>query len=386
VSNIQYQQVVVPDGVIDLGVGQPNHALLPFEHVRQAAPSLLDDGPESLQYGAEWGDGHHRVALAEHLSVGYGVPIAPEHLFSTNGTSQALDMVCTVMSVPGDVVIVEDPTYFLAFQIFRDHGLDIRTAPMDGEGIDVAAVVRIVTDVRAAGGRVAFVYVVPAFHNPTSITMSQRRRDDLAAAASAIDVPVLADEVYHLLRHAPGAMPLPMSAYVERAPVVSLGTFSKILAPGLRLGWIHAAPSRLEPFAASGLIVSGGGLNPISSGLATAMIRTGRQAEHLAFVQATLGRRCAAMVAALRATCSDRVSFDVPDGGYFIWLRLPAGISGTQAREAGRREGVDVRHGALFSAVGAPDDHLRLSFAYYDEPDIVEGVRRLARALSSLGT
>ena len=118
-STIQFQQVVVPEGVIDLGVGQPNNAILPVDYVRRAAEMQFNDSPEFLQYGAEWGDGYHRVALGEFLTEAYGVPVVPEQLFSTNGNSQALEMLCTMLTKPGDVVIVEEPTYFLAFQMFR---------------------------------------------------------------------------------------------------------------------------------------------------------------------------------------------------------------------------------------------------------------------------
>ena len=110
-STIQFQQVVVAEGLIDLGVGQPNNAILPVDYVRRAAEMQFNDSPEFLQYGAEWGDGYHRLALGEFLSESYGVPVDPEQLFSTNGNSQALEMLCTVLTKPGDVVIVEEPTY-----------------------------------------------------------------------------------------------------------------------------------------------------------------------------------------------------------------------------------------------------------------------------------
>jgi 2-aminoadipate transaminase len=383
VSTIQFQQVVVPDGVIDLGVGQPNAAILPFDYMRRAAAMQFDDGPDFLQYGAEWGDGRHRVALGAYLTEAYGVAIEPEQLFSTNGNSQALDMLSAVLAKPGDVVIVEEPTYFLAFQMFRDHGLEIRGVPIDGDGVIVEALVDEVKAVRASGKGVAFAYVIPAFQNPTGVTMSQQRREDLAAAASTHDVLILADEVYHLLRHGGGEMPAPMSKYVNEAPVLSLGTFSKILAPGLRLGWIHGSVDRLGALADSGLILSGGGLNPVSSSLATIMMRTGWQAEYVDWLRTTFARRSATMVAALHEHMPDWVEFDIPMGGYFVWLRLPQGADGAALRAVAKRHGVDVRHGAQFSPSGDLGNHLRLSYAFYDDADIVEGVARLGRALRS---
>ncbi|MGZ4679746.1 MAG: aminotransferase-like domain-containing protein [Ilumatobacteraceae bacterium] len=383
-STIQFQQVVVAEGVIDLGVGQPNNTILPVDYVRRAAMLQFGESPEFLQYGAEWGDGHHRIALGDFLSEAYGVPVAPEQLFSTNGNSQALEMLCTVMTEPGDVVIVEEPTYFLAFQMFRDHGLELRGVPLDSEGLVVEALIDEVGAIRAEGKRVAFVYTIPAFQNPTGITMSSQRRRDLVAAAVDNEVLIVADEVYHLLRFAPGPMPPPMSAYVDDGPVLSIGTFSKILAPGLRLGWIHGSIERLGALANCGLILSGGGLNPVTSALATTMIRMGWQQEYLDWLRATFARRSATMVAALIEHMPGWVEYDVPTGGYFVWLRLPAGADGKALRALANQHGVDVRHGAQFSPTGALGNHLRLSYAYYDDADIAEGVARLGRALRSV--
>jgi DNA-binding transcriptional MocR family regulator len=383
VSTIQFQQVVVAEGVIDLGVGQPNNAILPVDYVRRAAMVQFGESPEFLQYGAEWGDGHHRIALGDYLSEAYRTPVSPEQLFSTNGNSQALEMLCTVMTEPGEVVVVEEPTYFLAFQMFRDHGLELRGVPLDGEGLVVEALIDEIAAIRAAGKRVAFVYTIPAFQNPTGITMSAQRRRDLVAAASANEVVIVADEVYHLLRYAPGPMPLPMSAYVDEAPILSIGTFSKILAPGMRLGWIHGSVERLAALADSGLILSGGGLNPVTSTLATAMIRMGWQQEYLEWLRVTFARRAATMVAALVEHMPSWVEYDIPTGGYFVWLRLPPGTDGKALRAHANAHGVDVRHGAQFSPTGALGNHLRLSYAFYDDADIAEGVARLGRALRS---
>jgi DNA-binding transcriptional MocR family regulator len=381
VPTIQFQQVVVPEGVIDLGVGQPNNAILPVDYVRRAAALQFTDSPEFLQYGAEWGDGHHRVALGEYLTAAYGTPVAAEQLFSTNGNSQALDMLCTMLTEPGDVVIVEEPTYFLAFQMFRDHGLEIRGVPIDADGLVVDALIDEISLLRASGKRIAFVYTIPAFQNPTSVTMSAQRRLDLVAAAADNDVLIVADEVYHLLRFAPGPMPPAMSAYVDDGPILSIGTFSKILAPGMRLGWIHGSVDRLAAFADSGLILSGGGLNPVTSSLATAMMRMGWQQEYLEWLRALFAQRSATMIAALRQHMPEWVDYDVPAGGYFVWLRLPLNVDGAALRSLGKEHGVDVRHGAQFSPTGALANHLRLSYAFYDDADIAEGVARLGAAL-----
>ena len=367
--------------MIDLGVGQPNNAILPRDYIRRAAEMQFNDSPEFLQYGAEWGDGYHRIALGEYLTKAYETTVSPEQLFSTNGNSQALEMLSTVLTEPGDVVIVEEPTYFLAFQMFRDHGLEIRGVPIDGDGLVVEALIDEVAAVRAEGKRVAFAYTIPAFQNPTGVTMSAERRRQLVDAAAANDILIVADEVYHLLRFAPGTMPPAMSAFVDEGPIVSIGTFSKILAPGMRLGWIHGSVDRLAALADSGLILSGGGLNPVTSTLATAMMRMGWQDEYVERLRATFARRAATMIGALREHMPDWVEYDVPAGGYFVWLRLPTGTDGAALRRAAKQHGVDLRHGALFSPSGSLGNHLRLSYAFYEDDDICEGVARLGRSL-----
>ena len=211
--------------------------------------------------------------------------------------------------------------------------------------------------------------------------MSAQRRRDLVAAAKAADVLIIADEVYHLLRFAPGSMPPAMSAFVDEGPVLSIGTFSKILAPGMRLGWIHGSVERLAALADSGLILSGGGLNPVTSSLATAMMRMGWQQEYLEWLRATFARRSSTMTSALRQHMPEWVEYEVPIGGYFVWLRLPLNVDGAALRSVAKQHGVDVRHGAQFSPTGRLGNHLRLSYAFYDDVDIAEGVARLGRAL-----
>src|SRR5207342_3191070 len=143
----------------------------------------------------------------------------------------------------------------------------------------------------------------------------------------------------------------------------------------------HGSVATLTALADSGLILSGGGLNPVTSTLATAMMRMGWQHEYLEWLRATFARRSSTMVAALREHMPAWVEYDVPEGGYFVWLRLPPNVDGAALRALGKKHGVDVRHGSQFSATGALGNHLRLSYAFYDDDDIAEGVARLGRAI-----
>lgn len=386
-STLHFRQFEVPEGTIDLGLGQPDPSVYPRELLRRAAAEVLapgrepEGGYEFLQYGAEYGDRSHRIAVARYLTSAYGCPVDPEHVLTTNGNSQGLDLVCTVLARPGDVVIVEEPTYFLARGIFTDHGLTAVGVPSDEHGLDLDALAECLVDLRRNGTPARFVYCIPASQNPTGATMSGDRRLRLLELADEHDLLVVADEVYHLLHYAADPPPLPFSAHVASGRVVSLGTFSKILSPGLRLGWIHADAALLARLVGSGVITSGGGLNPFTSALVTSIIDTGALAENVEHLRHVYTARLAALLDALHQQMPAGVTWHEPAGGYFVWVTLPDGIDAAEVRRLGRTEEVDIRQGRLFSTSGGLTSHLRLSFAHYAEPDLREGVSRLTRAI-----
>lgn len=381
-TTIQDRQFLIPEGMIDLGLGQPDPSVYPVDVLRAAAASCYRSADNFLGYGAEYGDGHHRVALAGYLTSAYGVPIDPEMLLSTNGNSQGLDLVCSVFTQPGDTVIVEEPTYFLAGQTFADHYLRVVTVPLDDDGIDLDALAATLDRLAAAKQPPRLVYTIPAFHNPTGINLTAARRSALAPLAAHYGTLLVADEVYQLLDYGSDRPP-PMSAAVEHGNVISLGTFSKILAPGLRLGWIHAVPDLLRRIVKWGVIVSGGGLNPVTSALVTEVIRSGGLANNVAALRSEYTRRVEVMDKALHDHLPGDVSWRRPAGGYFFWLRLPEGVDGTELRRQANQVGLDFRQGSLFSTESGLHGFIRLSFAYYLDSELVEGAVRLGRALRS---
>lgn len=383
-TTLRLRQFEIPDGVIDLGLGQPDPSVYPVALMREAAATVLGgDDHEFLQYGAEYGERLHRIALAAFLTDAYGIEVDPELLLTSNGNSHALDLVCTMFTRPGDVVVVEDPTYFFAPGIFADHGLTAVGVPIDEDGMDTAALAERLVELRAAGTPARFVYCIPSSQNPTGRSTSAARRRELVALAEEHDLLVVADEVYHLLEYGPpGAEP--MSAHVDSGRVLSLGTFSKILSPGLRLGWIHAAPDLLARFADSGLVVSGGGFNPFTSALVTHVIESGGLARNVSALCDEYRDRVDALDTALREHMPAGTAWHRPTGGYFAWLDLPHGLDGAVARKMAKEHGVDVRHGALFAVSGTFDAHLRLCIAHYGSAELVEGVTRLGTALRAL--
>jgi DNA-binding transcriptional MocR family regulator len=364
---------------IDFGLGHPGPDLLPLDLMaRAAAARLQGDDVALLQYGHEQGDGYFRRALAAFLVRHYGLPVDMDELFVTGGASQALDLICTLYTQPSDVVFVEEPTYFLALRIFTDHRLRAIPIATDGEGMIPEAV-----EAALAHHRPTLLYTIPTFQNPSGVTLSPVRRQQLVALAQEYDFLIVADEVYHLLSYG-APPPPPLAGYAATGHVLGLGSFSKILAPGLRLGWVQAAPQHVQRLVNSGLLDSGGGLNPFTSGIVRVALDEGWQEAHLAHVRAIYGRRANALTAALQAQLGDRVEFAAPTGGYFHWLTLPDKYDGEALFGQAPHYKVGFRPGARFSATGQLRHYLRLSFAYYDEAKLAEGVSRLRALIAAV--
>jgi DNA-binding transcriptional MocR family regulator/dihydrodipicolinate reductase len=385
-TSIEYGQYRVPPAseMVNLGVGQPAPRLLPLARIRAAASAkFAEDDPLFLQYGSIPGYPAFRASLARFLSSAYGFAVDPALLFVTNGVTGALALYCSLFCARGDVVLCENPSYFLALSIFRDFGLRVVPVPLDADGIDVGALGALLA--ADASLRPRFLYTIPAFQNPTGVNMSAARRAALVALADKHDFHVLADEVYQLLSFPGAAAPPPPLATFDAAGgrVISIGSFAKILAPGLRLGWLQVSPAGaplLARMAACGQLDSSGALNPVISGIAHTMIESGSQAEHLAAVRAELGARAAALGDALRAALPPGATFTQPTGGYFVWIRLPAGVDGAALLDrAARDHRVRFQPGARFGS--GLEGCIRLSFSYYDAEDLVEGARRLGDAI-----
>ena len=367
-------------GFINFGIGQPSSDLLPLAIMREAAAVRLSDGdPSLLHYGYELGDGYFRLALARFLAQQYNMPVDDETLMVTTGVSGALDLICTVFTQPGDVVFVEEPTYFLAPRIFADHGLRIVGLPVDEQGLVVETLAAAL-----AKERPAFVYTIPTFQNPSGVTMPAARRRRLVALSEEYEFLLVADEVYHLLAFQ-AAPPPPLAATIGNGRILSCGSFSKILAPGLRLGWIQAAPALLGRLAGSGLVDSGGGLNPFTSNLVRVVLEEGWQVAHLAFLQEIYRRRAAAMDRALAHHLAGSAAFVPPQGGFFFWLVLAEAVDAARLRAFAQGYQVGFQPGAAFSPNGGLQNCLRLSFAYYGEEDIEKGIARLAEAVGDYG-
>ncbi len=358
---------------INLGIGQPALNLLPLAQIQQGAQMwLAENDPSALNYGVEEGEGYLRVALAEWLSGEYGTAVSLSNLFISAGASQALDLICTLYSQPGDVVLVEEPTYFLALRIFADHGLQVVGVAMDEQGLIPEAVEAAVRQHRPA-----FLYTIPSFQNPTAVTLPAERRAQLVALAEQYGFLIVADEVYQLLGYT-AAPPPPLASHSASGHVLGIGSFSKILAPGLRLGWVQAAPQHLQRLVGSGLVDSGGGVNPLVSAVVRGVLTSGAQQAYVAQLRAEYGRRIRVLDEALQ-THLPQAQYAVPQGGFFFWLSLPEGVDTAAQLPRARALGVGYQPGRNFSSRGDLASQLRLSFAFYDEEALREAAVRLGQ-------
>lgn len=377
---MQVTQANLQGKLLDLGVGHPSDTLLPRELLHDAANSRLarrdaHRDVSFLQYGVEQGDPHFRHALAQFLTRAYDTPTDPHALFVTTGASQALSLLCACLTKPGDTIFVEEPTYFLALLVFRDHHLKVRSIPTDGHGLLVPALEDALQEETPA-----FLYTVPTFQNPTGATLPAQRRDAVVKLSQKHGFHIIADEVYHLL-HYTQRPPPPFAAYSHTGTVTSIGSFSKILAPGLRLGWIQTSPTTIDRLTQRGLLLSGGGLNPFTSALVHGLLEHAKQDEHLERLRRTYGMRVQALGEALRAHLPHDMTFTKPSGGFFFWLTLPEGAHAGDLLKAALEHDVSFKPGNLFSPHSGCRHHLRISFAYYDTPLLEEGVSRLASAV-----
>ncbi len=367
----------IPADRIDLGIGQPGESLLPLVSLAQAAQHCLTrDNPCILAYGAEQGNWYFRNALAGFLSERYKFNVDPDHLFTTTGISQGLDFICSLFTRPGDTIFVENPTYSLALGIFADHRLNVVGLPMDKGGVIIEAL-----EEELAHQTPVFFYTIPTFNNPTGLTLSAARRKKLVQLSQEYNFLIIADEVYHLLDYT-STPPSPMAKYIEAATVLSLGSFSKILAPGLRLGWIQTHSDSMNRLTTNGLIFSGGGLNPFTSAIVQSAIELGLQEKQLLYLKKVYLQRKNALNTALRENLPDSVSFVEPDGGFFTWLQLPQHVDTEELLPEAHKHDVSFAPGSFFSPRRDLKNYLRLSFAYYEASELVDGAKRLAAVIT----
>jgi DNA-binding transcriptional MocR family regulator len=378
-------QIVHRSGILDLGWGHPDPAILPIAALQRAATTVIERyGADALTYGAERGPGPLIEWICARLAHSDARAPDPTDVVITAGASQALDLLCTLCTTPGDTVLVESPTYHLAVRILRDHPLDLVAVPSDADGIDVDALEMLLARLARRGKRARMLYFVPTHHNPTGACVSLARRRALAAVAAEHGMLLVEDDVYRELSY---DAPAPPSVWSIAPPgtVARIGSFSKSLAPGLRLGYLTADASLARRLICSGLLDSGGGLNPFVGLTVAEVCTSGGFDTTVAHLRTIYRERRNALAGGLRDCLPPGCHYIVPGGGFFQWVELPEGIDAGELLPHAEQAGVSYLPGSRFYLDAPRCNTLRLAFSLYQPHQLVEAARRLGEAIAMAG-
>jgi 2-aminoadipate transaminase len=362
-------------GILSFAGGLPADECLPRDQIQACINAVLTrDGAKALQYGPPFAPLKEQIALYMKTR---GVVCTTDDIFITSGNQQGLEIIMRVLLDSGDAALVEQFTFTGIVQATRGRGADLIPLPVDLQtGVDVAAFESALTHHPRAAA------LIPDFHNPLGVSLSKAKRIRLAHLAAEHDLPLIEDDPYSALRFEGEALP-PIKAYDEAGAVIYLGSFSKMLAPATRLGWM-VAPRVLLPK----LTVVRESLDLESSQLiqraVAEFLARGLLAPHLAHLNAVNHTRRDAMLAALQRELGDLVHWTVPQGGLFIWLTLPAGIDTGVLFNAALEQDVAFVPGHAFAVdCNEPHNSLRLNFSNATPEKIDEGIRRLASVIKN---
>lgn len=375
-------QAAISDDVIDLGLGHPDPDLLPVAELQAAASVAFDRyGSDVLSYGAAAGPPPTIAFICERLAVVDARGPSTDEVVITAGNSHGLEQAVTMTARPGDAVLVEAPTYHLALRILRDHPVEIVPVASDPGGLVVGAAAEAIAAVRARGVTPRLLYTVPTYNNPTGVSLDAGRRQALVDLAATEHVTILEDDVYRELVY-DGSAPPSLWSLADPGTVIRLGSFSKSLSPGLRVGYMTANATIANASVEGGLLESGGGISHIASLVVAEYARTGAYATNVSHLRAVYGARRDALIAALETHLDGLADWTVPAGGYFVWVTLRPLVDLGALRAAAERQGTSFVPGTVFFADGVGGrSSLRLAFSRYPESALTEAVRRLALAV-----
>ncbi|GER11141.1 aminotransferase-like domain-containing protein [Variovorax boronicumulans] len=370
-------------GIISFAGGFPDSAMFDVEGLKEASQKALAEEPgAALQYGATEGYEPLRNQLSAFMKT-KGVDVDPSGLIVTTGSQQALDLLGKTMISPGDKVIVEGPTFLATIQCFRLYGAQLISAPIDANGVKTDELEKLIAEHKPK-----FVYLIPTFGNPSGAMLSLERRKKVLELAVKYQTLIVEDDPYGDLYFGeappPSIMSLSKDVPGSRELLAHCGSLSKVLSPGLRIGWM-IAPTELLAKATMCKQFSDAHTSTFAQATAAQYLKSGRMPGTLAHVREVYGQRAQAMGAALTRELGDAVSFTQPNGGLFFWARL-TGANGklADANELAKRaieKLVAFVPGAPFFAEKPDVATLRLSFATADIEKIEEGVKRLGQAL-----
>jgi len=361
--------------VVSLAGGMPNISGLPLDVVAQAVDGVVrENGTVAMQYGSGQGIEELREQITDVMSL-EAIEAHPDDVVITVGSQQAVDLVTRIFCDPGDVVICEAPSYVGALGVFKSYQCDVVHAEMDADGLVPDALRSAVAATRAAGKKIKFLYTIPNFHNPAGVTMSLERRHEIVEICAEADILILEDNPYGLLGF--DGEPMPAMRSVSSENIIYLGSFSKTFAPGFRVGWAlapHTVREKLVLAQESATLCP-----PQFSQMAISSYLTNHdwQGQIKQFREMYRERRDA-MVGALEDLMPAGCHWNVPAGGFYVWLTLPQGVNAKAMLPRAVTARVAYVPGTAFFADGFGSSSMRLSYCYPTPERIREGVRRLA--------
>ncbi len=366
--------------VVSLAGGMPFVQALPIDMLADTARRLLyERGNQALQYGSGQGDVTLREQILEVIAE-VGVSAHPDDIVVTTGSQMALDLVTRIFCDPGDVVLVESPSYVGALGVFGSYECDVVHVAMDGEGLVPSALSEAITAVRASGRSIKLIYTIPSFHNPAGVLQGPQRRSEILAIAQSAGIAILEDDPYGLLGFE-GAPPRAIRAD-DADGVIYLGSFSKTIASGLRVGWAVAPHGVREKLVLANesavLCPSNYSQLTVSEYLATQPWR-----EQIKTYQEVYRERRDALLESLQALMPEGTTWTIPQGGFYSWLTLPHGLDATAMLPRAVAGLVAYVPGTGFYVDGQGRQNMRLSYCFPEPDRIREGVRRLASVIES---
>ncbi|AFH42923.1 PLP-dependent aminotransferase family protein [Fervidicoccus fontis] len=373
-------KLVENSNVISLAGGMPAPETFPVDIIGEITQEVIKNhAAQALQYGTTNGFTPLRNAIVEWMKKKYSIQISKDNLIITTGSQQALDLIGRVFINPGDVVIAEAPTYLSALQAFEYYKPEFVQIPLDDEGIRIDLLEEKLKELKSQGKSVKFVYTISIFQNPAGVTMSEKRRKEILELASQYDFIIIEDNPYGELRYS-GSPIRPIKSWDDDGRVLYLGTLSKVLAPGFRIGWIAGDPrfiNKLE-IAKQSVDLCTSTFNQV---IAWKYIEGGYLDKQIPKIVEFYKPRRDAMLKALEDFMPEGVKWTKPEGGMFIWVTAPEGIDTKLMFEKAVAKGVAYVPGEAFYAHREVKNAMRLNFTYVSEEKIREGISRLAETI-----
>ncbi|GAA4371324.1 PLP-dependent aminotransferase family protein [Paeniglutamicibacter cryotolerans] len=365
--------------LVSLAGGNPYLQSLPLDKLGAMASELIiEHGMTALQYGGGQGTPELRAQICEVMAEEGILDADPANIVVTTGSQSAQDVACKVFCDPGDTILCEDPTYVGALNTFEAYQARVEPIPTDEHGMIPAELAKRIAELRAAGATIKLLYTIPNFNNPSGITLCAERRPQIMEICREANILVLEDNPYGMLRYT-GDPILPLRAdYPD--DVIYMGSFSKILAPGLRIGWA-LVPEHLQRrfyLASEAVTLCPPTFNQM---LISEYLKHHDWRGQIASYRDLYAGRCAGMLDSLAEFMPESVSWTRPEGGFFVWVTLPEGIDTYPLLAKAIDAGVVFIPGAAFSPADTPSNKLRLAFSAISADKIHEGVRRLAPVL-----